>query len=114
VEALILLGSDEVFSGPCFTAVLALSFFLLVTIWVTSLGSNCEVTVFAHLLFYPSFFGVPKWFTALPLSRGTPLACIDQVEHYIKSVPESVRVAVESLDHLLKSSAGTDQVGKTN
>jgi len=25
------------------------------------------------------------------------------LEHYIKSVPESVRVAVESLDHLLKS-----------
>jgi integrase len=24
------------------------------------------------------------------------------LEHYIKSVPESVRVAVESLDHLLK------------
>ena len=60
MEALILLGSDEVFSGPCFTAVLALSFFLLVTIWVTSLGSNCEVTVFAHLLFYPSFFGSPN------------------------------------------------------
>jgi len=29
-------------------------------------------------------------------------------------VPESVRVAVESLDHLLKSSPETDQVGKTN
>lgn len=24
------------------------------------------------------------------------------LEHYIKSVPESVRIAVESLDHLLK------------
>jgi hypothetical protein len=24
------------------------------------------------------------------------------LEHYIKSVPESVRVAVESLDHMLK------------
>ena len=24
------------------------------------------------------------------------------LEHYIKSMPESVRVAVESLDHLLK------------
>jgi integrase len=30
------------------------------------------------------------------------------LEHYIKSVPESVRVAVESLDHLLKSKAGSD------
>jgi integrase len=28
------------------------------------------------------------------------------LEHYIKSIPESVRVAVESLDHLLKSKAG--------
>jgi integrase len=28
------------------------------------------------------------------------------LEHYIKSVPESVRVAVESLDHLLKSKPG--------
>jgi hypothetical protein len=30
-------------------------------------------------------------------------------EHYIKSVPESVRVAVELLDHLLKSNAGTTE-----
>lgn len=30
------------------------------------------------------------------------------LEHYIKSVPESVRVAVESLDHLLKSKAGSE------
>src|SRR3989442_1242450 len=29
------------------------------------------------------------------------------LEHYIKSVPESMKVAVESLDHLLKSSPGT-------
>jgi integrase len=29
--------------------------------------------------------------------------------HYIKSVPETVRVAVESLDHLLKSNAGTSE-----
>ena len=36
------------------------------------------------------------------------------LEHYIKSVPESVRVAVESLDHLLKSSPESDQVGTTN
>ena len=36
------------------------------------------------------------------------------LEHYIKSVPESVRVAVESLDHLLKSSPERDQVGTTN
>jgi site-specific recombinase XerC len=43
------------------------------------LGSNCEVAVFADLLFYPNVFGVPKWFTALPLSRGTLLACIDHV-----------------------------------
>src|SRR6476660_4149222 len=28
------------------------------------------------------------------------------LEHYLKSVPESVRVAVESLDHLLKSKPG--------
>jgi integrase len=35
------------------------------------------------------------------------------LEHYIKSVPESVRVAVESLDHLLKSKPG-DQEGKAN
>jgi integrase len=34
------------------------------------------------------------------------------LEHYIKSVPESVRVAVESLDCLLKSKA--DQTGSTN
>ena len=37
------------------------------------------------------------------------------LEPYIKSIPESLRVAaVESLDHLLKSSPGTDQVGKAN
>jgi len=31
------------------------------------------------------------------------------LEHYIGSVPESVRVAVESLDHLLKSKPGRDE-----
>jgi integrase len=35
------------------------------------------------------------------------------LEHYIKSVPESVRVAVESLDHLLKSKPGGDP-GRAN
>ena len=36
------------------------------------------------------------------------------LEHYIKSVPESVRVAVESLDHLLKSKTGGNQAVKAN
>ena len=36
------------------------------------------------------------------------------LEHYIKSVPESVRVAVESRDHLLKSNPGIDQAGQAN
>jgi hypothetical protein len=34
------------------------------------------------------------------------------LEHYIKSVPESVRVAVESLDHLLKSKPGAVEGGQ--
>lgn len=36
------------------------------------------------------------------------------LEHYIKSVPESVRVAVESLDHLLKSKPDAAEGGKAN
>jgi integrase len=36
------------------------------------------------------------------------------LEHYIKSVPESVRVAVESLDRLLKSKPGTVEGGPAN
>jgi integrase len=36
------------------------------------------------------------------------------LEHYIKSVPESVRVAVESLDHLLKSKPGVDPTVRAN
>jgi hypothetical protein len=36
------------------------------------------------------------------------------LEHYIKSVPESVRVAVESLDHLLKSEPEAVEGGKAN
>lgn len=36
------------------------------------------------------------------------------LEHYIKSVPESVRVAVESLDHLLKSKPGAVKDGQAN
>jgi integrase len=36
------------------------------------------------------------------------------LEHYIKSVPESVRIAVESLDHLLKSKPGRDQTVQAN
>ena len=34
------------------------------------------------------------------------------LEHYIKSVPASVRIAVEALDHLLKSNKGI--TGSTN
>src|SRR5450631_768430 len=70
VEALILLGSDETFSGPCFTGALSLFLFLSVTIWVTSLGSLCEAAIFTELLFYPNVLGVPKWFTALLPSRA--------------------------------------------
>jgi predicted oxidoreductase len=36
------------------------------------------------------------------------------LEHYIKSVPASLRVAVESLDHLLKSRPGANQEAKLN
>jgi len=36
------------------------------------------------------------------------------LEHYIKSVPESVRVAVESLDHLLKSKPEAEHAGRAN
>jgi hypothetical protein len=36
------------------------------------------------------------------------------LEHYIKSVPESVRVAVESLYHLLKSKPGAVEGGQAN
>ena len=36
------------------------------------------------------------------------------LEHYIRSVPQSVRLAVESLDHLLKSKPGTDLAGQAN
>ena len=36
------------------------------------------------------------------------------LEYYIKSVPESVRVAVESLDHLLKSKSGSVGGGTAN
>ena len=36
------------------------------------------------------------------------------LEHYIKSVPESVRIAVESLDHLLRSKPGTVEGGQVN
>jgi hypothetical protein len=54
-------------------------YFLFVTNWVTSLGSECEVAIFADLLFYPNVFGVPKWFTALPRSRDQSQGRIDQV-----------------------------------
>lgn len=37
-----------------------------------------------------------------------------KLEYYIKSVPESVRVAVESLDHLLKSKPEAGEGGKAN
>ena len=36
------------------------------------------------------------------------------LEHYIKSIPESVRVAVESLDHLLKSKPSATERGQAN
>ena len=36
------------------------------------------------------------------------------LDHYIKPVPESVRVAVESLDHLLKSKPEAEQAAQAN
>jgi len=36
------------------------------------------------------------------------------LEYYIKSVPESVHLAVESLDHLLKSKPDAAEGGKVN
>ena len=36
------------------------------------------------------------------------------LEHYIKSVPESVRVAVESLDHLLKSKPDAEEAAQVH
>jgi len=36
------------------------------------------------------------------------------LEHYIKSVPEIIRVAVEALDHLLKSKPGVIDGGQAN
>jgi hypothetical protein len=38
----------------------------------------------------------------------------DTLEHYIKSVPESVRIALESVDHLLKSKPGVVEDGQAN
>ena len=51
VEALILLGSETLSSEPCFPGVLWLSFFLFVTIWVTSSGSVLRRGYFAVLRF---------------------------------------------------------------
>ena len=50
---------------------------------------------------------------SMPAQR--PISCVpDTLEHYIKSVPESVRIAVESLDRLLKSKPGTVEGGQAN
>src|SRR5208283_3710909 len=60
VEALILLGSGAPSSEPCFPGVLSLSFFLFVTIWVTSLGSVLRRGYFAESPFYPIFSRSPN------------------------------------------------------
>src|SRR5450759_2211929 len=73
------IGSGAPSCGPCFTGVLRLSFFLSVTIWVTSLGSVLRSGNFAELLLYPNIHGVPKWFTALPPAGAGSSQCIDQV-----------------------------------
>ena len=70
MEALILLGSEAVSSEPCFPGVLRLSFFLFVTIWVTSLGSVSAKGKLRILRSTPMFYGVPKWFVMPPLSEG--------------------------------------------
>src|SRR6202034_2115960 len=57
VEALILLGSGTLPSGPCFPGVFRLSFFLSVTIWVTSLGRFCEASTSQTSVLPQSFRG---------------------------------------------------------
>ena len=54
------MGSGALFSGPCFTGVLPLSSFLLITIWVTSLGSVLQSDDFAESQFYLMFSGSPN------------------------------------------------------
>jgi hypothetical protein len=60
VEALILLDSGAPSSEPCFPAFLRLSFFLSVTIWVTSMGSVLRSGNFAILCFTPMFTRSPN------------------------------------------------------
>src|SRR5712691_4005131 len=60
VEALILLGCEAAFRGPCLTRVLPLCCFLFVTIWVTSLESVCEATPSQTSSFTPCFLGSPN------------------------------------------------------
>jgi hypothetical protein len=57
---------------------------------VTSLGANCEVAIFAELLFYPNVLGVTKWFFVLPLARTASSQRMDQVEMYLEVDPEVV------------------------
>jgi hypothetical protein len=60
VEALILLDSGALASESCFPGLLGLSFFLSVTIWVTSLGSVLRSGNFAILCFTPMFMRSPN------------------------------------------------------
>ncbi len=92
MEASILLGSDETFSGPCFPGVLSLSFFLSVTIWVTSLGSFCEVAIFAELLFYPNVLGVTKWFITLPPLCRRPRGRIAQGKQVVMDANQAAQL----------------------
>src|SRR5713101_1791607 len=69
VEALILLGCEAAFRGPCLTRVLPLCCFLFVTIWVTSFGSVCEVVLSANLQFYPRIVGSPNGFFRFTASQ---------------------------------------------
>jgi len=53
---------------------------------VTSLGSVLRSDNFAHLLFYPNIYGVPKWFTTHPPAIAGSSQCIGQVQQYVAAL----------------------------
>jgi hypothetical protein len=78
VEALILLGSDAVSSGPCFYGGFGAILFSVCNHLGDLLGAGMRSCNLRKLLFYPNIHGVPKWFATLPPSRGKLQARIAQ------------------------------------
>src|SRR6516164_10881068 len=80
VDARILLGSEITASAPCLAGVLSVSFFLLITIWVTPENQLAELALRGSSVLTQDFRGPQMGSVRRSVDSPQP-TCINQLPH---------------------------------